>query len=85
MFLVDGAHQRGARGQDLVDEDEDGLLGTELDAFADDVDELADGQVGGDQVLLLVDRGDVGFFDFLADHLGDSCQRFEVGGGGVSG
>ena len=69
VLLVDGTHQRGARGQDLIDEDEDGLLGTKLDAFADDVDELADGQVGGDQVLLLVDGGDIGLLDFLADHL----------------
>lgn len=32
-------------GGHLVDEDEDGLLGRELDPFADDVDELADRQV----------------------------------------
>ncbi len=59
VFLVDGAHQRRRRRQHLVDEDEDGLFRRQLDALADDIDELADGQVGGDQVLLLVDGGDV--------------------------
>ena len=69
MLLVDGAHQRGGRGQDLVDEDEDGLLRAELDALADDVDKLADGKVGGHKVLLLVDRRDVRLLDLLADDL----------------
>ena len=71
MLLVDAAHEGGAWGQDLVDEDEDGLLGAQLDALADHVDELADGQVGWDQVLLLVDGRDVGFLDLFADHLWD--------------
>jgi hypothetical protein len=69
VFLVDAAHERGGRRQDLIDEDEDGFLGTQLDALADHVDELAHGQVGRDQVLLLVDGGDVRLLDFFADHL----------------
>ena len=69
MFLVNRAHQSRGGRQDFVDEDEDGLLGAELDALADHVDELADGEVGGDQVFLLVDRRDVRLFDFLADDL----------------
>lgn len=69
MLLVDVAHERGRRRQDLVDEDEDGLLGREADALADDVDELADGEVGGNQVLLLVDGRDVRLLDLLADDL----------------
>ena len=69
MLLVDAAHQGRRRGQDLVDEYEDGLLRGELDALADDVDKLAHGEVGGDQVFLLVDGRDVGFLDFFADHL----------------
>ena len=69
VLLVDAAHQRGGRRQDLVDEDEDGLLRAELDALADDVDELAHGEVGGDEVLLLVDGCDVGLLDLLADDL----------------
>lgn len=55
MLLVDAAHKGGGRWQDLIDEDKDRFLGRELDALADYVDELAYGQVGGYQVLLLVD------------------------------
>ncbi len=67
MLLINRAHQRSGRWEDLIDEDEDGLLWAQLDALADDIDELSDGQIGGHQVLLLVDGGDVGFLDFLAD------------------
>lgn len=45
MFLVDAAHESGCRRQHFVDEDEDGFLWCKLDALADDVAELADGQV----------------------------------------
>jgi len=69
MLLVDTAHERSSRRQDLIDEDEDGLLWRKLDALADDIDELADCEICGDQVLLLVDGCDVGLLDFLADHL----------------
>jgi hypothetical protein len=69
MLLVDAAHQRCSRRQDFINEDEDSLFGAELNALADDVDELSDGEVGGDEVLLLVDGGDVGFLDFFADYL----------------
>ena len=69
VLLVDAAHQRGGRGQHLVDEDEDGLFRRQLDALADHVDELADGEVGGDQVLLLIDGGNVRLFDLFADDL----------------
>ena len=67
VLLVNGRHQRGGRWEHLVDEDEDGFLGRELDALADYVDELAYSEVGGDQVLLLVDGRDVGLLDLLAD------------------
>ena len=43
MLLVDTAHERSAWGQDLIDEDEDGLFWAQLDALADHVDELAYG------------------------------------------
>jgi hypothetical protein len=69
VLLVDGAHERGGGRQDLIDEDEDGLLGRQLDALADHVDELAHCEVGGDQVLLLVDGRDVRLLDLLADDL----------------
>lgn len=69
VLLVDGAHKRGSRREHLVDEDEDGLLGRELDALANDVHELADGEVGRHEVLLLVDGRDVRLLNLLADHL----------------
>jgi hypothetical protein len=69
VLLVDGAHQSSSRWEDFVYEDEDGLLGAELDALADHVDELANGEVGWDEVLLLVDGCDVGLLDLLTDDL----------------
>lgn len=59
MLLVDAAHESGSWRKDFVDEDEDGLLRRELDAFADDVYELSDGEVCGNEIFLLVDSGDI--------------------------
>ena len=69
MLLVDGAHERSSRWQDLIDEDENGFLRRQLDALADDIDELTDGEVGGYQVFLLVDSSNIRFFNLLTDHL----------------
>ena len=69
VFLIDGAHERGSRWQDLVDEDEDGFLGGKLDPLTDDIDELTYGEVGGNKVLLLVDGCNVRFLHLLADDL----------------
>ncbi len=41
--------------QNVVDEDEDGLLGAQLDSLSDHVDELPRREVARHQVLLLVD------------------------------
>ena len=69
VLLVDAAHERRRWGQDLLDEDEDGLLGRQLDALADDIDELAHRQVGRDQILLLIDCRDVRLLNLLANDL----------------
>ena len=69
MLFVDAAHERCGWREDLVDEDEDGLLGRELYALADDIDELAHGEIGRDQVLLLIDSGNIRLLDFLTDDL----------------
>ena len=45
VFLVDAAHERSGGWQHLIDEDEDRLLGAQLNALADDIDELTDSQV----------------------------------------
>lgn len=69
VLLVDAAHERSGGRQNLIDEDEDGLLRGELDSLADNIDELTDCEVGRHQVLLLVDRSDVALLDLLADDL----------------
>jgi hypothetical protein len=48
VFFVNAAHQGGSRRQDLINEDEDGFLGAELDTLSNDIDELADGEICGD-------------------------------------
>jgi hypothetical protein len=75
VLLVNAAHQGGCWGKDLVDEDEDGLLGGELDSLANDVDELTDSQIGRDQILLLVDGRDIALLDLLANNLFVICQQ----------
>lgn len=69
MFFVNAAHQCCCWRQDLIDEDKDGLLGRELDALADDVNELTDGEICWHKVLFLVDSRDVRFLNLLADDL----------------
>lgn len=59
MLLIDAAHESGSRRKDFVDEDEDGLLRREFDTFADDVYELSDGEVCGNEIFLLVDSGNI--------------------------
>jgi hypothetical protein len=69
VLLIDGAHERGGWRQHFINEDEDGLFGAQLDALADDIDELADSEIGRDEVLLLVDGRNVRLLDLLADNL----------------
>jgi hypothetical protein len=59
VLLIDAAHERSGGWQDLIDEDEDSLLRAELDALANNVHELPNGEVGWYEILLLVDGGDV--------------------------
>ena len=70
MLLVDTTHQRCSWRQDFIDEDEDGFFGGKLDALSDNVDELTHSEVCGDEVLLLVDGGNVGLLDLFTDYLG---------------
>jgi hypothetical protein len=69
VLFVNRGHQGGRWGQDLVDKDEDGLFGGELNALADHVYELAHSQVGRNQVLFLVDCLDIGLVNLLANDL----------------
>ena len=73
MLLVDAAHESSGWGKDLIYEDEDGLLGRQLDALANDVNELADGEVRWYEVLLLIDGSDITLLDLFADNLWIRC------------
>lgn len=59
MLLVNATHESSGRREDLIDEDEDGLLRGQLNALSDYVDKLAYGKIGGYEILLLVDGCDV--------------------------
>ena len=59
VLFVNAAHQCSSRRQHLIDEDEDSLLWRELDALADNIYELADGEIGWDQIFLLIDRRNI--------------------------
>lgn len=69
MLFVDTAHQGSCWRQNLVDEDKDGLLGGQLDALSDDVDELADGEICRDEIFLLIDGRNIRLLDLFADDL----------------
>ena len=81
MLLVYRAHESCGRRQDLIDEDEDGLLRRELDPLTDNVHELTDRQIRGDQVLLLVDGCNVRLLDLFADDLALVSDRDSFGVG----
>lgn len=69
VLFIDAAHEGSGRGEDLIDEDEDCLLGAKLDTLANNIDELADGEICGDEVLLLIDGSNVRLLYLLADDL----------------
>ena len=71
------------RRQHVLDKHEHRLLGRDLDALADDVHELADREVRGDEVLGLVDVRDGGFVRLFDDDLVLSGEGGERGRGRV--
>jgi hypothetical protein len=84
VLFIDTAHESGGGWENLIYKDEDRLLWRELYALADHVDELAHGEVGGDEILLLVDGSDVRLLDLLTDNLYGELvsQRSGEGKGG---
>ena len=54
VYLVEGSHGGGGGREGVVDEEEECVLGPEADPLPDEEVELADGQVGRHEVLLLV-------------------------------
>ena len=69
VLFIDAAHKGGSGRQDLIDENEDGLFRAKLYPLANNINELANGEVSRDEVFLLVDGSDVGFLDLFADDL----------------
>lgn len=74
MLLVDAAHQSRCWGQDLVDKDENGLLGRQLNALANDVNKLSDSKIRGYKILFLVDGGNVALLYLFADDLRETSR-----------
>jgi len=65
VFLIEAAHGCRGGGNDIVDKEEEGVLGSKLDSLSDQEVKLADGQIGGNEVLLLVQLGDPSLGSFL--------------------
>ena len=59
MLIINATHEGCGWRKDFINEDEDGLLRRQLDPLSDDIDELTDSQICGDEVLLLIDGSDI--------------------------
>lgn len=68
-YLVQGAHGCRCWGNDIVDEEEECILGTQVNAFTYKKIELAHSQIGGYQILLFVQITNARLRCFLNDHL----------------
>ena len=67
LFLVDSAHECCVGRYGIAAEEEECFLGSEFDALANDVMELSDGEVAGNEIFLLVDLGHFGAVGLFAD------------------
>lgn len=45
VFFINGAHESRCWRKDFIDEDEDRLLGCQLDSFPDDINELPHSEI----------------------------------------
>jgi hypothetical protein len=61
MVVVHIGHQRTIGWQDIFDKDEQCLFRADLNTSTDDIRELANREVVGDEIFFLVDCGDVTF------------------------
>jgi len=67
VLLVNGRHQSRRRRKRVVDKDENRLFSAQFNALSNDVHELPDGEIGGDEVLLLIQRRNVRLFRAFDD------------------
>lgn len=79
VLVVQRAHCGGGGRDDVVHKEEQGILGTQMDALADEEIELAYGQVGGHQVLLLVQVPDARLRGLLHNHLENELKDIAAG------
>lgn len=68
-YLVQRAHRGAGGGNDVVDEEEQSVFRSQMNSLADQKIELADSEVGRNQVLLLVQVTDPGLGRLLYNHL----------------
>jgi hypothetical protein len=45
VLFIDGGHEGCGGWQDLINKDENGLLGSEFDTFPDNINKLPDGKI----------------------------------------
>jgi len=67
MLVIDSSDGRACRRYLIVDEEEERVLGSQLDALADEEVKLAHGEVVGHEVFLLVEVSDARFGRFFHD------------------
>merc|ERR550519_48211 len=61
VFLIQRPHGGRGGGNDVVDKEEQSVLGSETDPLPDEEVELANSEIGGDQVLFLVQIANTSF------------------------
>ena len=66
--LVKRSHGGAGGRDDVVDEEEERVFGSEVDSFSDEEVELADGQVGRNQIFLFVQVADASLRRLLHNH-----------------
>lgn len=75
MLLVQRANGGRGRWNDIVDEEEEGVLGTQLDALTNQKVKLAHSQIRGDEILLLVQVANASIGCLLHDHLDEGEEE----------
>lgn len=68
VLLINGRHQGSCRWKSVLHKDEDRLLSAELDPLSDNVHELSNCKVRGDEVLFLVNVRNITLPSLLNDH-----------------
>jgi len=68
LFFIDSTHESSVWRNGIGAKQKEGLFGSQLDALANNIMELADSQVGWNQVLLFVNIRNIGTIRLFANH-----------------